>query len=142
MPITGTQLIYRLTNTIRILIDYRTGGVDSFNIYWCSTSGGAYTLFANVPNVANKTNPAIRGKIYFEFAPSSIVGWNNAITNYIKIEPIIAGMPQPKEGPMIVQAKSTDTMSIDRSTVIKGYNTDEDRFIPVAVDVNGKVKVV
>jgi len=138
MAISGTQLIYRLTNTIRILIDYRVG-VDSFNIYWCSTSGGVYALLANVLNIANKTNPAIRGKIYFEFAPSAVVGWNNAQTNYIKLEPVIGGAPQPQEGPMIVPAKSTDTVSIDRSTVIKGYNSAEDRFIPITVDSTGKL---
>ena len=81
MAITGVQLIYRLKDTVRLLIDYRTGSPppDFFNFYWSSTELGVYTVFAT--NIINEPNqrPSVRGKIIFEFKPSTIT---NQILKY------------------------------------------------------------
>jgi len=140
MAITGLQLIYRLRDTVRLLIDYRGTPVipDTFNFYWSSTSGGAYVLFAS--NIKNEPsiNPSIRGKVAFDFSPSTIVGWDNFKTNYIKMAPVTGGIEGVLEGPSIIPSRE-EMITFSDKQLIFGYNRDFDKFIPLAVDPDGKL---
>jgi len=138
LSIQGTQLIYRLVDTVRLLIDYRDS-VDSFNFYWSATEGGAYTLFAEgIPNEPSN-NPAIRDKVQFEFTPSTITGWDNTQANYIKIAPVTGGTPGSQEGPMEVPTRKELIFQKDQ-VVAYGFNKDEQKFIPLAVNQDGELK--
>ena len=140
MPITGVQLIYRLRDTVRILIDFRGTPIppDTFNFYWCSTSGGVYALFASGIINEPSNNPAIRGKISFDFAPSTIAGWDNFQTNYIKMSPVTGGVVGVQEGPMAIPSREEMITFSDKQLVF-GYNRSSDKFLPIAVDPDGKV---
>lgn len=140
MSIAGVQLIYRLRDTIRLLIDYRGTPVipDTFNFYWSSTSGGVYVLFASgIKNEPSK-NPAIRGKISFDFLSSTIVGWDNFKTNYIKMTSVTVGVEGVLEGPMIIPSREEMITFADKQLIF-GYNRDSDKFLPLAVDQDGKL---
>jgi hypothetical protein len=138
--IAGTQLIYRLKNAVRLLIDYRPG-VDAFNFYWSATELGAYTLFAeNLTNQASLVPPT-KGKVLFEFYPSLItlpVQWDNDQTNYIKIAEVIGGVVGAQEGPMAIPTR-TEMIGQKDQMVAFGFNKDSQKFIPLAVDVDGKL---
>lgn len=137
MAISGVQLIYRLRETVRLLINHRVG-VDSFNFYWSATSGGVYALISNVSNTPS-TEPAIRGKIRFEFNVGvNGLNWNNDSNNYIKLAPVTGGVEGALEGPNLITPRY-DYTSREPSTMY-GYNEVEDRFIPVAVDETGKLR--
>lgn len=136
--INGVQLIYRLHTTVRLLIDYRAG-VDSFNFYWSANIGGPYTKFSNIENIASD-KPAIRGKIMFEFnTGNSGINWNNANDNYVEMAPVTGGVEGAKEGPLLITPRY-DYASREITTMY-GYNEVEDRYIPVAVDTDGKVRI-
>jgi hypothetical protein len=140
MSIAGVQLIYRLRDTIRLLIDYRGTPVvpDTFNFYWSSTSGGVYNLFVSGIKNEPSHEPAIRGKINFDFLSSTIVGWDNFKTNYIKMSSVTGGIEGALEGPMTIPSREEMITFADKQLIF-GYNRDEDRFIPLAVDPNGKL---
>lgn len=139
MSIQGVQLIYRLQDTVRLLIDYRESPTpDSFNLYWSSTSGGSYTLFAE--GILNKPSnePAIRGKILVDVIPSTISGWDNNQTNYIKLAPVTGGSVGAQEGPMTIKTRKELIQPSD-STVVYGFNKDEQKFIPLSVNTDGEL---
>jgi hypothetical protein len=137
--IQGMQLIYRLRTTIRLFIDYRVG-VDSFNIYHSSTSGGVYALLGNVLNVASLL-PATRGKVIFEFHTSSLAGWSDDTRNYIKLTQIIGIVESPKEGPLEVPTR-VESIIPKEFSVMYGLNAATQKFIPIAVDPTGQVMTV
>jgi hypothetical protein len=138
MAITGAQLIYRLQNTVRLLMDYRQNPTpDSYNLYWSSTELGVYVKFASFLNEPSRT-PSIRGKIQFEFIPSTIVGWDNSKDNWLKIKPVTAGVEGAFEGPMKVPTRE-ELINYAEKTISYGFNKDSQKFIPLAVDVDGKL---
>ena len=141
MAITGVQLIYRLRETVRLLVDYRIG-VDSFNIYWSNASGGPYTLFNNFENVPIPQG-SFKNRIPFEFNVGPLgLNWNNTITNYIKIAPVTGGVEGALEGPLIVPAKfEKSKYAATKSSLVVGYYEAEERYVPVAVDSVGKVRI-
>ena len=138
--ITGVQLIYRLTNTVRLLIDERPSPVEAFSLKNSVNVGGPFVEFKKVQNKGS-VEPQIRGRIMVEVIPQSVVGWDNNLTNYITLHEIIGGVEQAAEGPMVVpviyQFNKGD-VSIE-SVVINGFNSSEQKFVPIAVDTNGKV---
>ena len=136
MAIAGFQLIYRLKDTVRLLIDYRVGP-DSFNLYWSATELGVYALFAGVINKPSNV-PSIRGKILFEFNPSMIVGWSNLQDNFLKMKPVTGGIEGAFEGPMKVPTRE-EMLPWAEKMISYGFNKDEQRFIPLAVDTTGKL---
>jgi hypothetical protein len=139
MAIQGVQIIYRLRTTIRLFIDSRTS-VDSFNIYFCNTPSGSYTLLGSVLNIASEV-PATRGKIVFEFHTDSLVGWNDDTSNYLKLAPVVGGVEGVLEGPLEIPTRVENITPKDFS-VMYGLNRDSQKFVPVAVDSTGKVITV
>lgn len=141
MSITGVQLIYRLRNAVRLLIDYRDDGTDSFNFYWSDTELGVYTLFSE--DLINRPSkfPAIKGKILFEFYPSLITNptnWDNDQTNYIKIAPVVGGVVGAQEGPMAIPTR--EEMIVQKDQVVAfGFNKTTNKFIPLAVNEDGEI---
>lgn len=143
MALSGVQLIYRLKNTIRLLIDYRDGSPapDSFNFYWSSTEGGAYTSFATgIENIGSNV-ASVRGKIVFDFIPSLIAGWDNNQANYIKMAPVTGGVEGAQEGPMQIPTVREMTGPAD-TVVVYGFNKANQKYIPLAVDEDGKLITV
>ena len=138
MSITGVQLIYRLQDTVRLLIDYRDG-VDTFNLYWSSTSGGAYTKFAEgILNEEGKI-PHIKSRALYDFNPSTISSWDNDQTNYIKLAPVTSGVEGAQEGPMEIPTRLELIVPKDQY-VAYGFNKDAQKFIPLAVNEDGELK--
>ena len=133
--ISGLQIIYRLSTLVRLTIDYRSG-VDSFKLYWSAVEIGVYAEFADVSNVASR-QPALRGKVVFNFFPSDI-GMNNENRNYIKLAAIIGGVPGALEGPTVIFSRKEMKIPVEMN-LISGYNNDLNKYIPVAVDKDGKI---
>jgi hypothetical protein len=142
MSINGVQLIYRLQTTIRLLFDYRDN-VDTYNIYSSTSSTGPFTLIGNVRNEKSKES-SVRGKVVYEFnvGPTPGLDWDNTITHYLQIVPVIANVEQVPEGPMVIPQRYEYAKSINKNVIMFGYNEEEKRFIPVAVDPVGKVRTV
>jgi len=144
MAITGVQLIYRLSNTVRLLINHSDySNVDSFNFYWDSAESGTFTNsfvegILNVPS--NKS--AIRGKIMIDVIPDpNVSGWDNNITNWLKMAPVVGGVEGAKVGPIKIPTREQIIPHADK-VIIYGYDEDNNRYIPAAVDSNGKMKTV
>ena len=135
--IVGFQVIYRLQTSVRVLIDHRDS-VDSFKLYWSATEGGAYTEFADVLNEYSN-DPASRGKILYSFFPAD-EGMNNYARNYIKLAPVIGGIPGAQEGPTTLYTREETNQPVDKR-VMTGYSSDLNKYIPVAVDEDGKIIV-
>jgi len=134
MGITGIELIYRLLNTVRLLITYRAG-VDAYRFYHATALGGPYVQI--VPDVLNLSSilPPTRGKIVFEFYPSALT-WDNTVKHFLKMAPIVGGVPQPLEGPLVVPVRYEYSKN-PKDMVAFGFNKAEQRFIPLAVDPDG-----
>lgn len=138
--IEGVQLIYRLTSTIRLLIENKVG-VDSYKFYWSNTSTLYFTnVIGPVDNIAS-LNPPTKGKVVFEFATETIVGWNNDETNYLSFTEIVGGVESVQKGPIVIPVRY-ELHKLSNYTVSLGFNADEQKFIPIAVDSNGKVKTI
>jgi len=135
MTIAGLQVIDRLSTSVRLLIDYRVG-VDSVRLYWSATELGVYAEFADIPNVPSKI-PSLRGKILFTFFPAGI-GMDNEDRNYIKLAPIIGGVPGALEGPTIIFSRREMKVPVEMN-LMAGYNIDLNKVIAVAVDEDGKI---
>jgi hypothetical protein len=135
MGITGVELIYRLQNTVRLLITYRPG-VDAYRFYHATAVGGPWNV-AIVPDALNLASilPPTRGKIVFEFYPSTLA-WDNTVKHFLKMAPIVGGAPQALEGPLVVPVKYEFAKN-PKDTVSFGFNKAEQRFIPLAVDPDG-----
>ena len=142
MSINGVQLIYRLEDFIRLLIDYRDGGgtpPDTFNLYWSSTSGGAYVKF--MEKIINKPSDvaSIRGKIQVEIVPSTITGWSNSQENFFKLTTVTGGVESALEGPMEIPTRQEMIDQYSDKSIIYGFNTDDQKYIPIKVNIDGKI---
>jgi hypothetical protein len=134
MSITGTQLYKRYRDVVQLLITYQAG-VQSFNIYGSTSSTGPFTLIGNVAN-SGSLEPQFRGKILYSFTPS-LLGWNNDATNFIEVSTITGGIESVLLGPMTIPA--AHDMVLDKSINVLGYNSSQDRYIDVAVDISGQM---
>lgn len=141
--VAGVQLIYRLTGTVRLYID-PVVGVDYFNFYWKNSATLPFVnLLGKVENVASLI-PSSKGKIVFEFAITDTLvtaGWDNNKTNYVSYTEVIGGVEGAQKGPIVIPVKY-ELHKISNYSVSLGFNTDEQKFIPIAVDPDGKVKTV
>jgi|GEM_PF-5485437 len=149
------QVVYRLPNRITLMWPVRPNEATdqkptSYNVYWDSNSGGAFTnLLIKVPNGSAKSVSGIRsyhGKVVVNIIPSQIVGWNNDVTNYVRLKAVVLGIEQAFEDIVSIVPYTTNGMRLHypnlQPTTIVGYNKDEKRFIPVSVDSDGKVETV
>lgn len=137
MTIPGVQIIYRLRQIVRLFIDYRDS-VDSFNLYFSDSESGPFTsLLSSVPNIAS-TLPSTRGKVVFEFSTESLISWNDNVTNYVTLSPVVSGIEGIQEGPMTIPTR-IESLTPKEYSVMYGFNKDSQKFIPVAVDVNGNI---
>jgi len=135
--IVGAQLIYRLADFVRLLIDYRNDSTDSFNFYWAPTSVGPYSLFKTINNIPSK-EPQFRNKILVEFSPSLISGWDNQQTNFMKMAPVISGVEGLVEGPIEIPTRLELTKPADKF-VVYGFEKATQQYIPISVNHDGEV---
>jgi hypothetical protein len=148
------QVIYRLTNRITLMWPSRPNDSNStqpqsFNVYWDTSSSGAFTaLIANVPNISYARDSfgvrSYANKVVLNITPTQISGWNNDITNYVRLTAVINGIEQTAEAVINIEPyTSNGIMRLHypelQTRAIIGFNKDENRFIPVSVDTNGKV---
>jgi hypothetical protein len=115
------------------LIAYRVN-VDAYRFSHAAVVGGPYVAFATIQNLPSIL-PSTRGKVVFEFYPSALT-WDNTIKHFLKMEPITGGVPGPIEGPLVVPVRYEYAKN-PKDTVAFGFNKDEQRFIPIAVDKDG-----
>jgi len=143
------QVIYRLENLVTLFWPVRPNdsnntSPESYNLYWSNSVSGTYSLIGSVEN-RGSSNRAYHKKVVFNVIPSRVGGWDNSNTNWVKIAAVIGGVEQAAETPIAINPHSVDNMLLkypfDR-TVIVGYNSDENKLVPVSVDQNGKVKTV
>ena len=135
MAIESVQLLYRLKNYVRLLID-EIDGPDSIKLYWSQTESGTYVLLEELKNRGSE-EPAIRNKIVYEFYPEDKTIDDNE-RFYIKMSTVTGGVESSQEGPMIIYTKSEIKQPAELN-VIYGYSKDLDKHIPVLVDKDGKV---
>jgi hypothetical protein len=130
-----------------------TTNPQSFNVYWDPSSTGTFTrLLGSVSNCTNLTPEAFGNRSYYQkivlnVCPSQIAGWNNDIANYINMKAVIGGVEQAFESVVVVAPYTTNSLMRLHYPEIKvaaavGWNDSEQRFIPVAVDTNGKVNTI
>jgi hypothetical protein len=118
----------------------------SYNVYWDDLATGTFTkLLVNVSNSSqNAFNlRSYHNKVVIHLVPSQIAGWNNDKTNYVRLKAVVGGVEQNFEEIVAIPPYSTNGMRLHypelRPTAIIGFNSDEQRFIPVSVDTNGKI---
>lgn len=138
MSIKGLQIIYRLENTIRLFIDFREN-IDAFKLYYSNSELGDYEELATINNVPS-VSPSSRGKIVFEFNPTTLLNWDNTSRNYIKMTEVIDNVEGILEGPTIVFPKLEEKIPKEFS-VMYGFNQELQKFIPIKVDEEGKIKI-
>lgn len=119
---------------------------SSYNVYWDASSSGTFTN--KLVSVSNASQTAFgarsyHSKVVINLVPSQIPGWNNDITNYIRLKAVIGGVEQAFEDIVAIAPYSTNGMRLRypelQTSAIVGFNSSEQRFIPVSVDTNGKV---
>jgi hypothetical protein len=121
---------------------------QSFNVYWDASSSGAFTkLLANVANISYARDPfgvrSYANKVVLNVTPTQIPGWNNDVTNYIRLAAVIGGIEQTPEAIINIEPYTSNGMRLHypelQTRAIIGFNKDENRFIPVSVDVHGQI---
>lgn len=155
MVINKIQLIYRLPSRITLMWpkrpnDSNVTNPSSYNLYWDSSILGTFsTLLGSVENSASDDqlgNRAYHSKIVFNFIPEKVVGWDDNIPNYIRLRPVIGGVEQVAEDYIPIPPYSSNGMRLRypdlKTTAIVGYNRESGSFLPVAVNEDGKVKVI
>lgn len=123
---------------------------ESYNVYWDVSSGGAFaSLLGSVDNVSCAEpfgNRSYKNKIVLTVITTQVPGWNDLVTNYVRLKAVIGGVEQAAEDIVTVPPYNTSGMRLVypelKTTAIVGFNKDENRFIPVSVDGNGKVETV
>jgi len=149
------QVVYRLSDRITLMWPVRPNASnlttpESYNVYWDSSSSGGFSkLLGSVQNGPNIQPEAFGIRSYYKkvvlnVVPSLIPGWNNDITNYIKMKAVISGAEQAFEGPIVIAPYTANgLMRLQypelRTTAVVGWNDAEKRFIPTAVDTSGKL---
>jgi len=149
------QVVYRLSNRVTLMWPVRPNGSNatkptSYNLYWDTSAGGLFTtLLASVENASCEDHGGIRSyhkKVVYNIVPSQVSGWDNDATNYVKMKPVILTVEQAFEDLIIIPPYTVNGMRLHypnlQPTAIVGYNDEENRFIPVSVDTDGKVETV
>jgi len=143
------QVIYRLENLIVLSWPVRPNAgssidPESYNVYWCDTVGGTYVQFDSVENRSHASRSFLN-KVVLNVIPEKI-GWDNTAANFIRLRPVVGGVEQAFEDPVAIAPYSVGGMRFNKTTVEKsiavGYNEDEDRLVPMAVDNEGKLKTI
>lgn len=145
------QVVYRLSNRITLMWPVRPNesteqAPSSYNVYWDTAVGGTFTsLLVNVSNTYQNSfgSRTYHNKVVVNLAPNQIPGWVNDATNYVRLKAIIGGALQAFEDVVAIPPYTTSGMRLIypelRTSAIVGYNSGEQRFIPVSVDTDGKV---
>lgn len=149
------QIIYRLSNKLILMWPVRPNESNntkptSYNVYWDVSSVGAFaTLLSSVDNMSCAEpfgNRSYKNKAVLTVITSQVPGWDDAVTNYVRLAAVIGGVEQAAEDVVTVPPYNTNGMRLVypdlRTSAIIGFNKDENRFIPVSVDVDGKVQTV
>jgi len=119
---------------------------SSYNVYWDASSAGTFTK--KLVSVSNASQTAFgarsyHSKVVVNLVPSQIPGWNNNVTNYVRLKAVVGGVEQAFEEIVAIAPYSTNGMRLRypelQTAAIVGFNSSEQRFIPVSVDTNGKV---
>lgn len=144
------QVIYRLDSRV-VLMWSRRPNQDSdtnpshFNVYFSNLVAGPFVKIAEVDNISPDA-PAYLGKVVYNLIPTSIPGWDNATTNYIRLAPVIGGVEQAQEDYIAIPPYSVNGLRLTRETtapmIAVGFNKDENRFIPLSVDKDGKLETI
>jgi len=150
------QVVYRLPNRITLMWPVRPNEsiaqqATAYNVYWDSVSGGTFAkLLATVSNGPKASSASgirsYHNKVVVNVIPSQVPGWDNEITNYVRLKAVVLGVEQAFEDIVRIVPYTTNGMRLHypelKTNAIVGYNKDEERFIPVSVDTDGKVETV
>lgn len=145
------QVVYRLSNRITLMWPIRPNesieqAPSSYNIYWDNLATGTFTKL--LVKVSNSSQDAFNlrsyhNKVVIHVVPSQVAGWNNEITNFVRLKAVVGGVEQSFEEIVAIPPYSTNGMRLHypelKPTAIVGYNSTENRFVPVSVDTNGKI---
>ena len=77
--------------------------------------------------------------------PSVVTGWDNTVVNYFKLKPVVGGIEQAFETAVSIHPYSIGGMRFQKTehkAIAVGYDSDDDRLVPIAVDKDGKVKTI
>lgn len=121
-----------------------------YNVYWDASSSGAFTaLLGSVDNISCAEpfgNRSYKNKVVLTVITGQVPGWDDLVTNYVRLNAVIGGVEQAAEDVVAVPPYTTNGMRLVypdlRTSAIIGFNKDENRFIPVSVDIDGKVQTV
>jgi hypothetical protein len=143
------EIIYRLQNRVVLSWPMRPNRLtdqspSSYNVYWDSSLAGAFTtLLATLDNNSSGSSLLFNKRIKLNISPSLYSFWDNDKTNYVRLKAVVGGAEQSFEQITAIPPYTVDGMRLHypelRTTAIIGYNKDENRFIPVNVDANGKI---
>jgi len=122
----------------------------SYNVYWDTSLVGVFNKLLvsveNQPSPGYNGNRSYFGKVVVHVIPENVPGWVNDIVNYVRLRPVIGGAEQLPEDIVEIPPYTIDGMRLRypeiQTTAIVGYNKDQNRFIPVSVNADGKVKTV
>lgn len=144
------QVIYRLEERVVIAWSVRPNvesdtAPESYNIYWSAASVGPFVKIGSVDNKQGESRSYHR-KVVFALITKQIPGWVNAASNYIRLAPVVGGVEQAQEDITVVAPYSIHGLRLTRQTtqpvIAVGFNEDENRFIPLSVDPDGKLKTI
>jgi len=118
----------------------------SYHVYWDTASGGGFAkMIADVPNASQDAFNirSYHNKVVLHFYTSQIPGWDNTKSNYVLLKAVVGGAEQPAEAIVTILPYTTSGMRLRypeiRTTAIVGYNSTQERFIPITVDATGKL---
>jgi len=149
------QIVYRLPSRITLMWLKRPNvgnntSPSKYNLYWDASAVGPFNaLLGSVENSASDDPVGMRAyhdKIVFHFAPQQVPGWIDDQANYVRLRAVIAGIEQAPEEIVAIPSYTSNGMRLRypelQTTAIVGYDKDTNQFIPVAVDLSGKVKTI
>lgn len=149
------QVVYRLPSRITLMWPKRPNAGNNtnpskYNLYWDASAVGPFNkLLGSVENSASDDPVGMRAyhdKVVFHFIPEKVPGWIDDQANYVRLRAVIGGAEQVPEEIVAIPSYTSNGMRLRypelRTTAIVGYDKESNQFIPVAVDLSGKVKTI
>ena len=128
------ETLYRLPEYVQLSIFVRDG-VDAFEIHHATVEVGPYTKFLTITNVGSQ-EPRFLGRVIFQFNPLDL-GWDNTQINYIKIAPVVAGVPGALEGPTKIYPLHYDqTQATNNKSALFVFDETDQRWIPASTNMS------